>query len=367
MMRKTASIIAISALLVSLVAGVQVEVAKANPMIGTKPTYAKISIESPQNNSELNAENYNVTGIQLSFTVKTNHFVQSGYNYSDSHCFIVLDSKSNEFKDLHLVGQTTISNDSDYNPYTELTLTGNTSLSNLEKGAHKVEVKYGFYYAWPNNSYIIDYIVLFSASVGFTLNGEINSESASTSPADSTDPIHFIDAGLTIYSPVNMTYHYTDLFLNISLGSAGLMGGLDPNISMNYSIDNAYNGSVPLESTREIHVVSRAVALIVLPDVPNGSHNLTIYLYGLNQRAVDPKYLSFTLSVYFSTTGKPNLNPTISPTTTSSPTPSPTPTLSPGMSPSPSVPEFPSWIILPLVLTATLLTVLFIKRKKNPN
>jgi hypothetical protein len=147
--------------------------------------------------------------------------------------------------------------------------------------------------------------------------------------ADSADPIHFIDAGLVIYSPVNMTYYNTNLFLNISLGSSGLMGGLDPNISMNYSIDNTYNGSVPLESNREIHVTSRAVAVTVLSDVPNGAHNLTIYLYGLNQRAANPKYLSFTPTVYFSTTSNPNLNPTINPSTPTPTMPSATVSFSP--------------------------------------
>ncbi len=152
--------------------------------------------------------------------------------------------------------------------------------------------------------------------------------------ADSTEPIHFIDAGLTIYSPVNTTYYYRDLFLNLSLGSSGILGSLDPNISMNYSIDNTFNRSVPLKSTGEIHMTSRAVAQVILPDLTNGSHNLTIHLYGLNQRSANPKYLTFALSTYFSTTGNPA--PTITPT--SVPTSSPSPTHSP--IPSPSVPEF---------------------------
>ena len=55
--------------------------------------------------------------------------------------------------------------------------------------------------------------------------------------------------------------------------------------------------------------------------------------------------------------------PTPTPVPTSQPTQSPT--SSP--SPTPSVPEVPIWIILALVTTATLLTVLFIRRKKSPN
>jgi hypothetical protein len=168
----------ILSILFSLISGILfANFATANPMIGTKPIYAKVSIESPRNYTEDNS--------QLSFTIKTNRFVQSISNYSASHCFIILDSRSTEFKELHIFDQTTISNDDGYNPYTELTLLGNTSLSNLsnlEIGNHVVEVEYGFYYAWPNSSYQIDYIVLSSAFAQFTLNSEISSEYASPIP-----------------------------------------------------------------------------------------------------------------------------------------------------------------------------------------
>ncbi len=50
-----------------------------------------------------------------------------------------------------------------------------------------------------------------------------------------------------------------------------------------------------------------------------------------------------------------------SPTPSVTPTPSLTPTSS--LTPSPSIPEFPTWIILPLVLAATLLMVIFVGRK----
>ncbi len=142
--------------------------------------------------------------------------------------------------------------------------------------------------------------------------------------ADNSDPAHFIDAGLTIYSPTNTTHYYKPLLLNISLGSAGNLGGLDPNISMNFTIDETYFGTVTLKSSGEIHVLTRAVGEVLLPDLPDGPHTLTIYLYGLNQRTYEPKYLSFVLCVYFSTEGNPNQVPTATPTAS---TISPTPTL----------------------------------------
>jgi hypothetical protein len=59
----------------------------------------------------------------------------------------------------------------------------------------------------------------------------------------------------------------------------------------------------------------------------------------------------------------PYLSPTETPTPTQSPTQTPTLSPTPIPTPSPSVPEFPTWTILFLTATATLLTALFIKRK----
>ena len=155
-------------------------------MIGIKPIYAKVSIEYPQNSL------YNETEIPLSFTILTNRLVQSESNYSDSHCFIVLDSRTFEFGGLSIVGQKTVTNDSNYSPYTELTVTGNTSIANLSNGIHLVQVEYGFYYAWPNESYRIDYIVLSSASVEFTVDNGVNgSEATITGPSPAPYPTQY--------------------------------------------------------------------------------------------------------------------------------------------------------------------------------
>ena len=152
--------------------------AQGNFMIGVKPSYAKVSIEYPQNSF------YNETEIPLSFTILTNRFTQSRSNYSDNHCFIVLDSRTFELGGLSRVGQKTVTNDSNYSPYTELTVTGNTSIANLSSGIHSVQVKYGFYYAWPNDSYRIDFIVLSSATTEFTVDNGVNgSEATITGPS----------------------------------------------------------------------------------------------------------------------------------------------------------------------------------------
>ncbi len=190
--------------------------------------------------------------------------------------------------------------------------------------------------------------------------------------ADSTDSVMF-DSGVTVFSPLNMTYHYSNLALNLSLYGAGIMGGLDPQISMNFSIDGLYNGSVPLRSNGEIHVVTSAVATVNLPELPDGSHHLTIYLFGLNQRNYEPKYLSYVNTIYFST----NNNPASSPAPTLSLTSSPSPALtqSPASTPSvtvtststPIIPEFSMWTNLLLLIILALLAglVVYFKKRKG--
>ena len=131
--------------------------------------------------------------------------------------------------------------------------------------------------------------------------------------ADSVDSVGF-DSGVRVFSPVNMTYYYNNLILNLSLNGAGMLGSLDPQISMNYNIDGLYNGSVPLRSNGETHVVTVALATVNLPKLPDGSHCLTIYLNGLNQRTHEPKYVSYITRIYFSTVDETALNSALSPT-----------------------------------------------------
>jgi len=108
-------------------------------------------------------------------------------------------------------------------------------------------------------------------------------------------------SGVTFYSPLNATYNSRYLILNLTLQSAGSMGEIDPNIFMSYSIDEENNASVPLTvSNPGLHVVTNAAAFVSLPKLSEGSHCLTIYLYGHNQKSLNPKYLSYVDTVYFS-------------------------------------------------------------------
>jgi hypothetical protein len=164
-----------------------------------------------------------------------------------------------------------------------------------------------------------------------------------------SDSISFLNSGVTVYSPVNMTYYNQNLFLNISLSAAGNLGSLNPQISMNYSIDGIYNGSVPLRSNGEIHVVTVAVGTISLPLLPDGSHELTVYLYGYNFQGHQPEFKSYVNTVHFSIddpnsifTPTPSPKPTPTLTPSQSPTPFPSPSPSPSLTPSPSPTQQPT-------------------------
>ena len=108
-------------------------------------------------------------------------------------------------------------------------------------------------------------------------------------------------SGINVYSPLNMTYDSRYLFLNLTLYSAGQMGYIDPYIHLNYSVDGDFNSSVPLVvSNPGLHVVTNAATFMSLPKLSEGSHILTLYLFGHNQKSLDPKYLSYVDTVYFS-------------------------------------------------------------------
>jgi hypothetical protein len=143
-----------------------IELTLANPvgMYGPKPNYALVSIENPIYSSE------------LSFTIKTNFFWQTGSNYSDSHCLIILDSNIFELKELSLAGQNTIKHDFAYDPYTEYTLKGTTPIANftnLASGTHNAEVKYGYYHQLAFSNRHIEFVALGSATSQIILTQDI--------------------------------------------------------------------------------------------------------------------------------------------------------------------------------------------------
>jgi hypothetical protein len=94
-----------------------------------------------------------------------------------------------------------------------------------------------------------------------------------TVKADSNEPIVF-SGGVTVYSPVNTTYHSNSLTLNLTCNCGA---GLD--IFLNYDIDGKYPGLVTLSFnlTPGFHLMGLGTGLVQLPELPVGSHCLTVY------------------------------------------------------------------------------------------
>ncbi|MGD0204595.1 MAG: hypothetical protein ABSC20_11930 [Candidatus Bathyarchaeia archaeon] len=91
--------------------------------------------------------------------------------------------------------------------------------------------------------------------------------------ADSNNSVSF-SGGVTILSPVNTTYDSNFLTLNVNFGwGEGLQ------CSLNYSIDGNYGGPIPLVLNDPVfgELICPATGTVQLPELPDGSHCLTIY------------------------------------------------------------------------------------------
>ncbi len=162
--------------------------------------------------------------------------------------------------------------------------------------------------------------------------------------ADSTDYIRF-SSGAKIFSPLNRTYNSRFLTLNLTFGA-----GLGIKCSLNYSIDRKYEGPIPLvrKNPTELHVVNEEIGSVTLPELSEGSHNLTVYvLCGLyNYHGVNPPGAPFKPTFPGSTDYVASWADTLYFTIDTQLQEN-------------TIPEFPSWAILPLLLTATLAAVIW--------
>lgn len=82
-----------------------------------------------------------------------------------------------------------------------------------------------------------------------------------------------LSSGATVYSPVNVTYNTRFLALNLTVGQ-----GLGIKYSLTYSVDGTYVGDVPLTALKpnELHVVNPTAGYVLLPELSEGTHNLTL-------------------------------------------------------------------------------------------
>jgi hypothetical protein len=80
---------------------------------------------------------------------------------------------------------------------------------------------------------------------------------------------------LTLYSPVNTTYYSNFLSLNLSFG-----WGAGMHCKLNYNIDEQVSGLIPLtyndSSSQGFQMIAQENGYIQLPELSNGSHQLTI-------------------------------------------------------------------------------------------
>jgi hypothetical protein len=154
---------------------------------------------------------------------------------------------------------------------------------------------------------------------------------------------------ITITSPSNTTYNNSELTLTVTFVS--LLG--PDSADLTYSIDGKNNASLPLTGTREpreatityengttvianttLNVPYTIKGETALPTLPEGQHNITVYAkYAANQMvAFDKNAIHFTITA--------NTEETL--------------------------PELPSWAILPLFMTAPIIGVIYRnKMKKN--
>ncbi len=145
----------------------------------------------------------------------------------------------------------------------------------------------------------------------------------------SSEPILFtvyiVPPTFQITSPQNATYNTTDIRVTLEINNPTYY--LDYPTTFAYVLDNA--------STNYDRLFYYSSSLFT--GLTNGSHNVTVYAFGTN------KTVFFTI----------NAIPTISPS----------PILT--VTPSASVLEFPTWTILTMTATATLVTTMIARRRKR--
>ena len=170
-----------------------------------------------------------------------------------------------------------------------------------------------------------------------------------------------------LFSPLNKTYNSGFLTLNLTFGAAR---GIK--YSLNYSIDEKYEGSIPfvINNPNETHVFYEANGFVELPQLSEGSHSLTFnFVSGLyNYHGVNPPsapfkqtssgssdyVASWTDTIYFTTSTAEDSWTTFEPM--------PTPRIASATASPDAIPQLPMWIILAL-FPITALVVVGIKKK----
>ena len=255
-MKRTALALSfILVLLLSMVAVTQIiSSTDANPNF-MKSHYCNFSIQSPQH-----LMTYDSDLILLNFTAKTQWNMPPSYPY-----FYSLDGQdlqsSVEIKNVQILGTENITDDTIL-PYIETTLWGQAELSGLSNGPHSIRVFYGQYLG---NGTIYTHIET-SATAWFFV-GTTDDSSASSSISEPT-----------FASPENRTYNSNLFTLNVSVN--WFFADVD---SMSYSIDGKRSYSLSLEKPESdsfSHMNGTVIGAVVLPELAEGTHNITVQVDG---------------------------------------------------------------------------------------
>ena len=272
MKKAVSAAIIISALLISLVAGVQiVEVAKANFM----PFYnVVINVQSPQNGTS-----YNIRTLPLNFTVESNQEDQTSTRYilnSEKPVDVATTVVSSRIATMQ-VWNGWSSEPNQTKRYVLYTAEGNTGLDNLADGTYNLTIQRYFTYSITPQE-----ITIYNATtVTFTI--------------DTTSP------SIQIIQPENKTYNTTNIPLNFTL--------TEPS-TIRYSIDKQDNITLAGNTT--------------LTGLPDGLHNITIYANDTAGNMGKSDVVFFTVATQPLPSPSPNSTPSNS--ITQQPTLMPSPT-----------------------------------------
>jgi hypothetical protein len=155
-----------------------------------------------------------------------------------------------------------------------------------------------------------------------------------------SQPVAPVLSDVNIIVPSNVTYNSNLLSLNANFTT---LGGSNIHTSMSYSLDGTGNQTMPITieyPAGNTFTMALHIGLVELPPLNEGSHNITVYAtceYPNNGRFPnEPDIITavYTSTVYFTIDTNPEQQ----------------------------IPEFPSWTVLPLVLTATLMVIVYRKK-----
>ena len=330
--------IIITAFLISLVAGMQaVKVAKANPIPWCFNPQMTVTIQSPVSGANC------ALPLLVSFTAQGDFQFSVSDNVTQDYLrsfFYVLDGQDMSTSGLRFAGTKTTEIYGD--PVYKYNFSGQANLTDITDGLHNITVYYGavnsvgligspsewivYNPSWQATSqFYVDSTLTPSPTLTLT-----PSPSSSPSPTPSPSPSSTQQPALIVLvdSPQNKTY--TTNYVPVFISASDPTKNIGPE-SIAYSLDGGDKQTIA-----SVHVGAHSLNGSTGIFVPDGSHSLvaiaTTWFNGGVYRSAP---------IYFTINTSP-----------------PTPTA--------SVPVFPSWIILPLLITVVIgvgLLVYFKKRK----